>query len=111
MAKKKNEKKDIEKNKSQSTGIITELKKVTWPNAEELSKATAAVIFLVVTVALIIFASDSIFSLGTQKIREQIVKKQTTVQQEVKAEEPKKEEVKPEEQKTEENKPEEVKPQ
>lgn len=67
MAKKKNSKEDKMKKNTKSAGIRTELKKVTWPNAEELSKATAAVMFLVVLVALIIFISDSVFSFGNKK--------------------------------------------
>ena len=76
MAKKKNDKKIIEKNKSDVATIGNELKKVSWPKASELSKATASVIFLVVIVALIIFLSDSLFSLGLKKITEPIIEKQ-----------------------------------
>ena len=76
MAKKKNDKKAIEKNKSDVANIGNELKKVSWPKASELSKATASVIFLVVIVALIIFLSDSLFSLGLKKITEPIIEKQ-----------------------------------
>ena len=61
MAKKKNDKKAVEKNKSEVATVGNELKKVSWPKAGELSKATASVIFLVVIVALIIFLSDSLF--------------------------------------------------
>ena len=73
MAKKKNDKKSIEKNKSDVATVGNELKKVSWPSAGELSKATASVVFLVIVVALIIFLSDSLFSLGFKKI---IIKKQ-----------------------------------
>ena len=76
MAKKKNDKKSIEKNKSDVATIGNELKKVSWPKAGELSKATASVVFLVVIVALIIFISDSLFSLGFKKITEPIIEKQ-----------------------------------
>ena len=76
MAKKKNDKKSIEKNKSDVATIGNELKKVSWPSASELSKATASVVFLVVIVALIIFISDSLFSLGFKKITEPIIEKQ-----------------------------------
>ena len=117
MAKKKNDKKAIEKNKSDVANIGNELKKVSWPKASELSKATASVIFLVVIVALIIFLSDSLFSLGLKKITEPIIEKQkkeqnigtesTTSTTETKSEtteEKKTEEKKTEETKTEENK-------
>ena len=117
MAKKKNDKKAIEKNKSDVANIGNELKKVSWPKASELSKATASVIFLVVIVALIIFLSDSLFSLGFKKITEPIIQKQkkeqhigtesTTSTTETKnetTEEKKTEEKKTEETKTEENK-------
>ena len=117
MAKKKNDKKTIEKNKSDVANIGNELKKVSWPKASELSKATASVIFLVVIVALIIFLSDSLFSLGLKKITEPIIEKQkkeqnmgtesttsTTETKSEKTEENKKEENKKEETKTEENK-------
>ena len=117
MAKKKNDKKSIEKNKSDVATIGNELKKVSWPKAGELSKATASVIFLVVIVALIIFLSDSLFSLGLKKITEPIIEKQkkeqhigtesttsTTETKSEKTEENKKEENKKEETKTEENK-------
>ena len=76
MAKKKNDKKAIEKNKSDVATVGNELKKVSWPSASELSKATASVVFLVVIVALIIFISDSLFSLGFKKITEPIIEKQ-----------------------------------
>ena len=76
MAKKKNDKKAIEKNKSEVATVGNELKKVSWPSASELSKATASVVFLVVIVALIIFISDSLFSLGFKKITEPINEKQ-----------------------------------
>lgn len=76
MAKKKNDKKSIEKNKSDVATIGNELKKVSWPSAGELSKATASVVFLVVIVALIIFISDSLFSLGFKKITEPIIERQ-----------------------------------
>ena len=76
MAKKKNDKKAIEKNKSDVATVGNELKKVSWPSAGELSKATASVVFLVVIVALIIFISDSLFSLGFKKITEPIIEKQ-----------------------------------
>ena len=76
MAKKKNDKKAIEKNKSDVATIGNELKKVSWPSAGELSKATASVIFLVVIVALIIFLSDSLFSFGFKKVTEPIIAKQ-----------------------------------
>ena len=76
MAKKKNDKKAIEKNKSDVATIGNELKKVSWPKAGELSKATASVIFLVVIVALIIFLSDSLFSFGFKKVTEPIIAKQ-----------------------------------
>ena len=117
MAKKKNDKKIIEKNKSDVANIGNELKKVSWPKASELSKATASVIFLVVIVALIIFLSDSLFSLGLKKITEPIIEKQkkeqnigtesttsTTETKSEKTEEKKTEENKKEETKTEENK-------
>lgn len=118
MAKKKNDKKIIEKNKSDVATIGNELKKVSWPKASELSKATASVIFLVVIVALIIFLSDSLFSLGLKKITEPIIEKQKKEQNigntnnsnnnesksEDKKEENKAEENKKEETKTEENK-------
>lgn len=117
MAKKKNDKKAIEKNKSDVANIGNELKKVSWPKASELSKATASVIFLVVIVALIIFLSDSLFSLGLKKITEPIIEKQkkeqnigtesttsTTETKSEKTEEKKTEENKKEETKTEENK-------
>ena len=76
MAKKKNDKKSIEKNKSDVATVGNELKKVSWPSAGELSKATASVVFLVIVVALIIFLSDSLFSLGFKKITEPIIEKQ-----------------------------------
>ncbi len=117
MAKKKNDKKIIEKNKSDVANVGNELKKVSWPKASELSKATASVVFLVVIVALIIFLSDSLFSLGLKKITEPIIEKQkkeqnigtesttsTTETKSEKTEENKKEENKKEETKTEENK-------
>ena len=118
MAKKKNDKKIIEKNKSDVATVGNELKKVSWPSASELSKATASVIFLVVIVALIIFLSDSLFSFGFKKITEPIIEKQKKEQNignknnsnnnesksEEKKEENKAEENKKEETKTEENK-------
>ena len=117
MAKKKNDKKAIEKNKSDVANVGNELKKVSWPKASELSKATASVIFLVVIVALIIFLSDSLFSLGLKKITEPMIEKQkkeqnigtesttsTTETKSEKTEEKKTEENKKEETKTEENK-------
>lgn len=117
MAKKKNDKKIIEKNKSDVANVGNELKKVSWPKASELSKATASVIFLVVIVALIIFLSDSLFSLGLKKITQPIIEKQkkeqnigtesttsTTETKSEKTEENKTEENKKEETKTEENK-------
>lgn len=117
MAKKKNDKKIIEKNKSDVANIGNELKKVSWPKASELSKATASVVFLVVIVALIIFLSDSLFSLGLKKITEPIIEKQkkeqnigtesttsTTEKKSEKTEENKTEENKKEETKIEENK-------
>ena len=117
MAKKKNDKKAIEKNKSEVATVGNELKKVSWPSAGELSKATASVVFLVIIVALIIFLSDSLFSLGLKKITEPIIEKQkkeqhigtesttsTTETKSEKTEENKKEENKKEETKTEENK-------
>lgn len=118
MAKKKNDKKIIEKNKSDVANVGNELKKVSWPKASELSKATASVIFLVVIVALIIFLSDSLFSFGFKKITEPIIEKQKKEQNigntnnsnnnesksEDKKEENKAEENKKEETKTEENK-------
>ena len=117
MAKKKNDKKAIEKNKSDVANIGNELKKVSWPKASELSKATASVVFLVVIVALIIFLSDSLFSLGLKKITEPIIEKQkkeqnigtesttsTTEKKSEKTEENKTEENKKEETKIEENK-------
>ena len=76
MAKKKNDKKSIEKNKSDVATIGNELKKVSWPSAGELSKATASVVFLVIVVALIIFLSDSLFSLGFKKVTEPIIERQ-----------------------------------
>ena len=76
MAKKKNDKKSIEKNKSDVATVGNELKKVSWPSAGELSKATASVVFLVVIVALIIFISDSLFSLGFKKVTEPIIERQ-----------------------------------
>ena len=76
MAKKKNDKKSIEKNKSDVATVGNELKKVSWPSAGELSKATASVVFLVIVVALIIFLSDSLFSLGFKKITEPIIERQ-----------------------------------
>ena len=76
MAKKKNDKKAVEKNKSEVATVGNELKKVSWPSAGELSKATASVVFLVIIVALIIFLSDSLFSLGFKKITEPIIEKQ-----------------------------------
>lgn len=117
MAKKKNDKKAIEKNKSDVANIGNELKKVSWPKASELSKATASVVFLVVIVALIIFLSDSLFSLGLKKITQPIIEKQkkeqnigtesttsTTEKKSEKTEENKTEENKKEETKIEENK-------
>lgn len=119
MAKKKNDKKAIEKNKSDVANIGNELKKVSWPKASELSKATASVVFLVVIVALIIFLSDSLFSLGLKKITEPIIEKQkkeqnigtesTTSTTETKSEKTETEEKKSEEKKAEENKKEEPK--
>ena len=76
MAKKKNDKKSIEKNKSDVATIGNELKKVSWPSAGELSKATASVVFLVIIVALIIFLSDSLFSLGFKKVTGSIIERQ-----------------------------------
>ena len=76
MAKKKNDKKSIEKNKSDVATVGNELKKVSWPSAGELSKATASVVFLVIVVALIIFLSDSLFSLGFKKVTEPIIERQ-----------------------------------
>ena len=109
MAKKKNDKKSIEKNKSDVATIGNELKKVSWPKAGELSKATASVIFLVVIVALIIFLSDSLFSFGFKKVTEPIIAKQkkdigtnTSSSEKTKTEEKKSEENK--EDKKEENK-------
>ena len=119
MAKKKNDKKSIEKNKSDVATIGNELKKVSWPKAGELSKATASVIFLVVIVALIIFLSDSLFSFGFKKITEPIIEKQkkeqsigtesTTSTTETKSEKTETEEKKSEEKKAEDNKKEEPK--
>ena len=76
MAKKKNDKKAIEKNKSEVATVGNELKKVSWPSAGELSKATASVVFLVIIVALIIFLSDSLFSLGFKKVTGPIIERQ-----------------------------------
>ena len=73
---KKNDTKSIEKNKSDVATIGNELKKVSWPSAGELSKATASVVFLVIIVALIIFLSDSLFSLGFKKVTGPIIERQ-----------------------------------
>ena len=103
MAKKKNDKKSIEKNKSDVATIGNELKKVSWPKAGELSKATASVIFLVVIVALIIFLSDSLFSFGFKKVTEPIIAKQKK-EQNIGTNTSSSEKPKTEEKKTEENK-------
>lgn len=76
MAKKNNKEKKIKNNDAK--GLKAELKKVSWPNAETLSKSTAAVLFLVITVAVIIFVSDAIFGLGSKKFSEYIVNKKGT---------------------------------
>lgn len=103
MAKKKNDKKSIEKNKSDVATIGNELKKVSWPKAGELSKATASVIFLVIIVALIIFLSDSLFSLGFKKVTEPIIAKQKK-EQNIGTNTSNNEKTKTEEKKSEENK-------
>ena len=103
MAKKKNDKKAIEKNKSDVANVGNELKKVSWPKASELSKATASVIFLVVIVALIIFLSDSLFSLGFKKVTEPIIAKQKK-EQNIGTNTSNNEKTKTEEKKSEENK-------
>jgi len=104
MAKKKNDKKSIEKNKSDVATIGNELKKVSWPKAGELSKATASVIFLVVIVALIIFLSDSLFSFGFKKVTEPIIAKQKKEQNIGNTNTSNSEKTKTEEKKSEENK-------
>ena len=103
MAKKKNDKKAVEKNKSEVATVGNELKKVSWPSASELSKATASVIFLVVIVALIIFLSDSLFSLGFKKVTEPIIAKQKK-EQNIGTNTSNNEKTKTEEKKSEENK-------
>lgn len=104
MAKKKNDKKSIEKNKSDVATIGNELKKVSWPSAGELSKATASVVFLVIIVALIIFLSDSLFSLGFKKVTEPIIERQKKEQNIGNTNTSNSEKTKTEEKKSEENK-------
>ena len=104
MAKKKNDKKSIEKNKSDVATVGNELKKVSWPSAGELSKATASVVFLVIIVALIIFLSDSLFSLGFKKVTEPIIAKQKKEQNIGNTNTSNNEKTKTEEKKSEENK-------
>lgn len=104
MAKKKNDKKSIEKNKSDVATIGNELKKVSWPSAGELSKATASVVFLVIIVALIIFLSDSLFSLGFKKVTGPIIERQKKEQNIGNTNTSNSEKTKTEEKKSEENK-------
>lgn len=82
MAKKKNNREDIEKNKKQSKVIGNELKKVSWPKADELARATAAVLFLIVVISLIILISDTVFSFGFNKIKQEAGKRQEKIIQE-----------------------------
>lgn len=43
-------------------GVQAEVKRVTWPNAEQVRNATAVILVFVVILAIIIGAMDSVFS-------------------------------------------------
>lgn len=77
---KKNSKEKLSKDNSNS--LKNELKKVTWPEKEQLLKSTFAIITVIVVIALIIFISDSIFTIANKKMTESVVnhrkKNQTT---------------------------------
>ena len=94
---KNNTNKNVKKNikNMDSTSLRSELKKVNWASPEELAKSTLAVIVLVIFVALIIFISDTIFSLGIKKYTDFVSKRQNptinTKQKEEKKEQPKEE--------------------
>lgn len=97
MAKKKNNKKVKEelKNSNSAKSLKAELKKVTWPTAEELAKSTTAVLVIILVVALIIFLSDSLFGYGSKKLTNKVIETKQT--------EEKQEEGKPEEKPAEKN--------
>lgn len=88
------------KAKKDANGFKAELKKVSWPKMDVLSKSTGAVLFLVIIVALIIFVSDTIFVTGSNKFTDYVVNKNKPVEQKV---EQKTEEKKNESEKKEEN--------
>lgn len=66
MAKKN--KKEKQNKKINNTSMKAELKKVTWPTGMELLKSTLAVLTIIFFVVLVIFISDTIFTIGTKKM-------------------------------------------
>ena len=66
MAKKNN--KEKQNKKINNTSMKAELKKVTWPTGMELLKSTSAVLAIIFFVVLVIFISDTIFTIGTKKM-------------------------------------------
>lgn len=81
MAKKEN--KDIKRNNS---SMRAELKKVTWPTGKELFKSTLAVLTIIFIVVLVIFISDTIFTIGTKKLTNTVKVRQEKVKEENKNE-------------------------
>ena len=81
------------KNNNSAKSLKAELKKVTWPTAEELAKSTTAVLVIILVVALIIFLSDSLFGYGSKKLTNKVIEtKQIEEKKEEKKEEEKQEE-------------------
>lgn len=75
-------KKDKKDKKINNNSMVAELKKVTWPTGSELFKATVAVFTIIFIVVLILFISDSIFTLGTKKFTNFIKTRQEKVKEE-----------------------------
>lgn len=74
MAKKN--KKEKQNKKINNTSMKAELKKVTWPTGMELFKSTLAVLTIIFFVVLVIFISDTIFTIGTKKMTEVVKNRQ-----------------------------------
>lgn len=49
-------------------GVQAEVKRVTWPNAEQVRNATAVILVFVVILAIVIGAMDSVFSATVRAI-------------------------------------------
>lgn len=95
---KKADKEKIKREKKEKQAIVgkgtmrQELKKVTWPTAQELSKSTLAVIFVIILTALIIFFSDLIFGALSKEFSKQVKKRQQHVEEVVEDEQESQEE-------------------